>query len=203
MSADVFPEQSARLHEALPTRVASPGFVLWLTGLSGSGKSTIATALSPELHRRSGRVVELLDGDTVRTHLTKGLGFSREDRDTNVRRIGFVADLVARHGGIAVVAAVSPYRETRDEIKRTYANVMEIHVHATVETCAARDTKGLYAKALRGELANFTGVTDPYEPPTHPDLTLDTAARSLEACVAATLAMLVSRGHLPGRAGKM
>lgn len=191
----IFPDQSAKAHN-LPTRVSSPGFILWLTGLSGSGKSTLATALAPELHRRTGRVVELLDGDTVRTHLGKGLTFSREDRDTNIRRIGWVADLVARHGGIALVAAISPYRAVREEIKRSYGNVVEVYVNATVETCAARDTKGLYAKALRGELANFTGVTDPYEPPENPDITISTAEVSIEQGAELVLSTLKARGLL-------
>lgn len=186
-AVQLFPGQSARA-DALPTAVASPGFVVWLTGLSGSGKSTIATALAPELHRTTGRVVELLDGDTVRTHLSKGLTFSREDRDENVRRIGFIADLVARHGGVALVAAISPFRAVREEIKAKYTNVFEVHIHASVEECARRDTKGLYAKALRGELPNFTGVTDPYEPPENPDVRVDTAAMSVADAVEKILA---------------
>jgi adenylylsulfate kinase len=189
----LFPDQSAHSGD-LRTRVASPGFILWLTGLSGSGKSTLATALAPQLHRRTSRVVELLDGDTVRTHLGKGLTFSREDRDTNIRRIGWVADVVARHGGIALVAAISPYRAVREEIKRTCTNVVEVYVHATVETCAARDTKGLYARALRGELPNFTGVSDPYEPPENPDITVSTAEISIDQGVELVLQGLTRRG---------
>lgn len=193
----VFPGQSASA-DHLTRAVASPGFVLWFTGLSGSGKSTLAGAVVGELHRRSGRVVEVLDGDTVRTHLGKGLTFSREDRDTNIRRIGWVADLVARHGGVAVVAAISPFREVREEIKRSYTNVIEVYVEASVEECARRDTKGLYAKALRGELANFTGVSDPYEAPLNPDIVVRTAEVSIEQGAEMVLAALAKRGLIAG-----
>jgi adenylylsulfate kinase len=174
----------------------STGFILWLTGLSGAGKSTLSEALLPELAQRSGRRVELLDGDVVRTHLSKGLTFSREDRDTNVRRIGWVADLVARHGGIAVVAAISPFRAVRDELKAAYPHLIEIHVHATVETCAARDVKGLYAKALAGDIPNFTGVSDPYEPPLYPDVTVNTADETLEQSKQKVLDHLAARALL-------
>lgn len=174
----------------------SPGFILWLTGLSGAGKSTLSEAITPQLERLADRRVELLDGDVVRTHLSKGLTFSREDRDTNVRRIGWVADLVARHGGIALVAAISPFRNVRDELRATYANFVEVHVHATVETCAARDVKGLYAKALRGEIPNFTGVSDPYEPPLSADVTVDTADETIEQSARKILDHLATRGLL-------
>lgn len=190
---NIFPDQAAKGH-AVRRAVDSPGFILWLTGLSGAGKSTIASALVPELAARSGRVIEVLDGDVVRTHLSKGLSFSREDRDTNIRRIGFVADVVARHGGIALVAAISPFREVREEIKRSYANVIEVYVEASVETCAARDTKGLYAKALRGELANFTGVSDPYEPPERPEVRVNTGEVGVAEGVGAVMEYLVGRG---------
>ena len=172
------------------------GFILWLTGLSGAGKSTISNALIPLLEAR-GKQVELLDGDVVRENLSKGLTFSREDRDVNVRRIGWVADLVARHGGVALVAAISPFREVRDEIKRTYANVVEVYVNASVDECARRDVKGLYAKALKGEIRNFTGVSDPYEPPTSPEVEVRTAEESVEASAAKILGYLESRGLLP------
>lgn len=173
----------------------SEGFILWLTGLSGAGKSTVSNALIPLLEAR-GKKVELLDGDVVRTHLSKGLTFSREDRDVNVRRIGWVADLVARHGGVALVAAISPFREVRDEIKRTYANVIEVYVNASVEECARRDVKGLYAKAMKGEIPNFTGVSDPYEPPLAPEVELLTAAESVEQSAQKVIACLESRGLL-------
>lgn len=157
----------------------SPGFILWLTGLSGSGKSTLSNALLGQLPKHTSRKIELLDGDVVRTNLSKGLTFSREDRDTNVHRMGWVADLVARHGGIALVAAISPFRCVRDQIKAIYPNVLEIYVEASVQECARRDVKGLYAKALRGEIPNFTGVSDPYEPPITPHLTVATATLSI------------------------
>lgn len=168
------------------------GFILWLTGLSGAGKSTISNALIPILESR-GRKVELLDGDVVRTHLSKGLTFSKEDRDINIRRIGWVADLVARHGGVALVAAISPFRDVRDEIKRTYNNVIEVYVNASVEECTKRDVKGLYAKALKGEIANFTGVSDPYEPPLTPEVEVRTGAETLEQSVERIVTYLQSR----------
>ena len=171
------------------------GFILWLTGLSGAGKSTVSAAIAPLLEAR-GKRVELLDGDVVRTHLSKGLTFSREDRDVNVRRIGWVADLVARHGGVALVAAISPFREVRDEVKRTYANVVEVYVNASVDECARRDVKGLYARAMRGEIANFTGVSDPYEPPTSPDVELRTAEETIDESAAKIVRHLESRGLL-------
>src|SRR5437588_3593958 len=135
----------------------SKGFVVWFTGVSGAGKSTIATALQAELSRR-GRHVEVLDGDEVRTHLSKGLGFSKEDRDTNIRRIGYVARLVARSGGVAITAAISPYREVRDEVRAQTAGFVEVYMRCPIETLAERDVKGLYRKALAGHVANFTGV---------------------------------------------
>jgi adenylylsulfate kinase len=172
----------------------TPGFILWLTGLSGAGKSTLSEAIQPELARRSGRRIEVLDGDIVRENLSRGLTFSREDRDINVRRIGWVADLVARHGGIALVAAISPFRDIRNEIKGKYANVIEVYVEATVEECAARDVKGLYAKAIRGEIKNFTGVSDPYEPPLAPDMRIRTGHEPVAASAGKLLAQLADRG---------
>lgn len=175
--------------------MSQQGFILWLTGLSGAGKSTVSNALIPLLEAR-GKKVELLDGDVVRTHLSKGLTFSKEDRDINIRRIGWVADLVARHGGVALVAAISPFREVRDEVKRTYRNVIEVYVNASVEECARRDVKGLYAKALKGEIPNFTGVSDPYEPPLSPDVQLNTASESIEQSAAKVIDHLKSKGLL-------
>ncbi|NUO52918.1 MAG: adenylyl-sulfate kinase [Polyangiaceae bacterium] len=150
------------------------GFVVWFTGLSGSGKSTLATLVAAELRLR-GVHVEILDGDEVRTHLSKGLGFSREDRDTNVRRIGFVAKLLARAGACAMTAAISPYREVRDEQRRAIGRFVEVYCRCSIEVLAARDPKGLYQKALAGEIAHFTGVNDPYEEPEQPDVVVDTA----------------------------
>src|SRR5213080_354818 len=144
---------------------AEKGFCLWFTGLSGSGKTTITNLLVKELRRRGSRL-EVLDGDIVRQNLSKGLGFSKEDRDTNIRRVAFVADLLSRNGVVAITAAISPYREIRDEARELMgARFIEIHVKASVEECARRDVKGLYEKAMRGEIKEFTGVSDPYEEP--------------------------------------
>jgi len=169
------------------------GATLWFTGLSGAGKSTIAEIVDSELRER-GYKVEVLDGDVVRTNLSKGLGFSKEDRDTNIRRIAFVADLLSRNGVVAITAAISPYREIRDEARELMgARFIEIHVKASVEECARRDVKGLYEKAMRGEIKEFTGVSDPYEEPFNPELVLDTEAESPEESAAKVLAVLDSR----------
>jgi adenylylsulfate kinase len=169
------------------------GFVLWLTGLSGAGKSTIANAVAPRLAERGHRV-EVLDGDEVRTNLCQGLGFSREDRDTNIARIGYVAGKLAKHGVAVVVAAISPYREARDKVRADVEKFIEVHVAAPVSTCAERDVKGLYAKALAGEIKNFTGVSDPYEEPLSPEITLHTERETVEESVSAVLAWLESEG---------
>jgi adenylylsulfate kinase len=165
------------------------GFVLWLTGLSGAGKSTIANAVAPSLADRGHRV-EVLDGDEVRTNLCQGLGFSREDRDTNIARIGYVAGKLAKHGVAVVVAAISPYREARDKVRAGVDDFVEVHVAAPVSTCAERDVKGLYAKALAGEIKNFTGVSDPYEAPLEPEITLHTERETVQESVGAVLAWL-------------
>jgi adenylyl-sulfate kinase len=175
------------------------GFVLWLTGLSGAGKSTIASAVAPSLAQRGHRV-EVLDGDEVRTNLCQGLGFSREDRDANIARIGYVAGKLAKHGVAVVVAAISPYREARDKIRASVASFVEVHVAAPVSVCAERDVKGLYAKALAGEIKNFTGVSDPYEAPLQPEITLRTERETVEDCVGRVLAWLEAEGLSP-RAG--
>src|SRR5260370_15395064 len=154
------------------------GFVIWFTGLSGSGKSTIASALQAELAQR-GRHSELLDGDEVRTHLSKGLGFSKEDRDTNIRRIGYVARLVARSGGVAITAAISPYREVRDEVRRQTPDFVQVFVRCPLDTLVERDTKGLYRKAIAGEIAHFYGVSEPYEEPLRAEVTCDPSKKSL------------------------
>jgi adenylyl-sulfate kinase len=175
-----------------------PGFTLWFTGLSGAGKSTIADLVIAELERR-GRLTEPLDGDVVRTHLSKGLGFSKADRDTNIERIGWVAGRITRHGGVAVVSAISPYRETRALARamvEPFGPFVEIHVHASVEECARRDVKGLYAKAFAGEIAEFTGVSDPYEAPEDPDLMLDTEQEDPAASAARVMDVLERRGLL-------
>jgi adenylylsulfate kinase len=169
------------------------GFVLWLTGLSGAGKSTIAAKLAPALAERGHRV-ELLDGDEVRTNLCQGLGFTREDRDTNIARIGYVAGKLAKHGVAVLVAAISPYREARDRVRASVDTFVEVHVAAPVAICAQRDPKGLYAKALAGELHNFTGVSDPYEPPLAPELVLPTETQSVDDSIHQVLGWLQTNG---------
>lgn len=169
------------------------GFVLWFTGLPCSGKSTLADLLKPELEKR-GRLVDVLDGDVVRTHLTKGLGFSKEDRDTNIRRIGFVAGLVARHGGIAITAAISPYRAIRDEIRGSVENFIEVFVNTPLEICIKRDVKGMYKRALAGEMKGFTGVDDPYEAPVSPEITIETETETPEMSAARILGKLEQLG---------
>ncbi len=175
------------------------GVVLWFTGLSGAGKSTLAEALIPRL-RAHGRKVELLDGDVVRTHLCKGLGFSREDRDTNIARIAFVAHLLARNGVVVVVAAISPFRGARDEARRTIGDFIEIHVAPPLDECIRRDVKGLYAKALSGEIAQFTGISDPYEEPISPELRLDTSTLSVDEGTERILAKMQELGYLDAHA---
>jgi adenylylsulfate kinase len=158
------------------------GFTLWFTGLSGAGKSTVAELVGHRL-QEAGRVVEYLDGDVVRTHLSKGLGFSKEDRDTNIERIGWVASRLTRHGAAVLVSAISPYEETRRKARalvEEFGSFVEVYVEASVETCAARDVKGLYEKAFAGELKEFTGVSDPYEVPSSPELVLNTEDESPE-----------------------
>ncbi len=175
------------------------GFTLWFTGLSGAGKSTIAHLVGPELDRR-GLVVEYLDGDTVRTHLSKGLGFSKEDRDTNIERIGWVASRLTRQGGAVIAAAISPYEETRRkarEVVEEWGAFVEVYVGASVEECARRDVKGLYEKAFRGEIKGFTGVDDPYEPPAEPELSLDTEAHDPEESAQLVIARLEELGLIP------
>jgi adenylyl-sulfate kinase len=155
------------------------GFAIWFTGLSGAGKSTISEIVRARL-KAAGRKVELLDGDVVRTHLSKGLGFSKEDRDTNVRRIGFVCELLARNGVIAIAAAISPYRAVRDEVRAGIGDFVEVFVDCPLEVTAARDVKGLYRKAAAGEVPAFTGVSDPYEPPVNPEVRIDSSVETPE-----------------------
>jgi adenylyl-sulfate kinase len=159
---------------------AVDGFTLWFTGLSGVGKSTLAQAVRDEIVAQ-GRRVEILDGDEIRTNLSKGLGFSKEDRDTNIRRIGYVAGLLSRNGVVVLTAAISPYREVRDEVRRSHqAAFVEVLVDCSLEELVRRDRKGLYAKALRGELPHFTGISDPYEPPLSPEIHLHTDRESVD-----------------------
>ena len=172
------------------------GLVIWFTGLSGAGKSTIADLVGAELER-DGRLVEYLDGDVARTHLSKGLGFSKEDRDTNIERIGWVASRLARHGATVLVSAISPYAEGRAKARawteELGAQFFEVHVATSVDECARRDAKGLYAKAFAGELPEFTGVSDPYEEPDSPELRVDTEGRTPEECAREVLDHLAVR----------
>jgi adenylyl-sulfate kinase len=155
------------------------GFTLWFTGLSGAGKSTLSQLVGQRLCAHGARV-ELLDGDFVRTRLSKGLGFSKEDRDENIRRIGFVCELLTRHGVIAIAAAISPYRAIRDELRASIENFVEIHVTCPIEILIERDVKGLYKRAIAGEIPQFTGITDPYESPLRPELVVDSSRESPE-----------------------
>jgi len=177
------------------------GFTLWFTGLSGAGKTTIAEIVGPELERR-GRTVEYLDGDAVRQHLSKGLGFSKEDRDTNIHRIGFVARTLAQHGVGVVTAAISPYAETRRAVRELAeargVTVVEVFANATLDALVARDVKGLYKKARAGELKNFTGVSDPYEPPPSPDVEVFTDRETIDESLAKIVAALRTRGLVGG-----
>lgn len=173
------------------------GFCLWFTGLSGSGKSTIAEALIPMLFER-GRQLTVLDGDVVRTHLSRGLGFSKEDRDTNILRIGFVAGEIARHNGTVICAAISPYSQTRNEVKMMIGRdrFIEVYVDTPLEVCEQRDVKGLYAKARAGEIKGFTGIDDPYEAPRDPEIRLDTVVQSPEECARQIIHYLAERGFI-------
>ena len=172
-----------------------PGVTIWLTGLSGAGKTTLADGVEAVL-RGGGAIVEVLDGDVVRTHLSKGLGFSKEDRDTNIRRIGFVCKLLTRNGVTAIAAAISPYREIRDEVRTDIGRFVEIYVKCPMDELLRRDVKGLYAKALRGEIPNFTGVSDPYEEPLSPEVVVDTSVETVEDSVAKVVAKLDELGYL-------
>jgi sulfate adenylyltransferase len=190
------PEVAEILAESYPPRYRQ-GVCVWFTGLSGAGKSTTAEVLTVLLQEH-GRQVTLLDGDVVRTHLSKGLGFSREDRDTNIRRIGFVASEIVRHGGVVLCAAVSPYRATRNDVRNMVGqdHFVEVFVDTPLEVCEQRDTKGLYARARRGEIKGFTGIDDPYEPPENPEIVLDTIAHTPEENARLILNYLIARGFV-------
>lgn len=174
-------------------RFEHEGFTVWLTGMSGAGKSTVSDALIARLRCMDAKV-ELLDGDIVRTNLSQGLGFSREDRDINVQRIGFVAELLSRNGVIVVVAAISPYRAAREAVKSRIGNFVEVFMDCPMEVLAARDVKGLYKKARAGEVANFTGISDPYEAPPQPDVTLRSDTETLDQSVGKLWSHLKERG---------
>ena len=173
-----------------------PGFTLWFTGMSGAGKSTLSRLLEMRL-RQLGAKVEVLDGDVVREYLSRGLGFSREDRDENIRRIGFVCELLSRNGVVAIAAAISPYRAVREEVRARIPNFVEVFMECPVEVLAARDVKGLYKKALAGEIPQFTGISDPYEPPLAPEITVNSSTETPDESLAKILAALDSKGLLP------
>ena len=180
-------------------RARGGGFTLWFTGLSGSGKTTIAHVVGPELDRR-GLIVEYLDGDTVRTHLSKGLGFSKEDRDAHIERLGWVASRMTRHGAAVIVAAISPYEQARSNARamvEEFGPFVEIHVNTSVEECARRDVNGLYAKAFAGEIKGFTGVDDPYEEPSAAEIVVDTEGVEPEESAAIVIQRLEELGLVP------
>jgi adenylyl-sulfate kinase len=183
-------EDSAALHSD------QRGFTVWFTGLPSSGKSTLAEMLFDELESRKMKV-ELLDGDVVRTNLSKGLGYSREDRDTNILRIGWVAERLTFHGVAVIVSAISPYRGTRDQVRKQVGDFVEVFVSCPLEECVRRDVKGLYEKAMRGEIKEFTGVSDPYEPPEHPEVIVETDKATPEECIVLILSRLREIGYLP------
>jgi len=171
------------------------GFTIWFTGLPCSGKTSLSKALKKSLSRYR-QNIEILDGDEVRKNLSKGLGYSKEDRDTHIRRVGFVANLLARNGVVAICAAISPYRAVRDEVRAMSGNFIEVYVNAALETCALRDEKGLYQKAFAGELKQFTGVSDPYEPPVNPEIICDTERESVDASVEKIMKYLEDQGYI-------
>lgn len=172
------------------------GFTLWFTGLSGSGKTTLARGVERILRDR-GLKVEVLDGDIIRTNLSKGLGFSKEDRDTNIKRIGFVCKLLSRNGVVAIASAISPYREVRDFVRRDTARFVEVYCRCALDVLVERDVKGLYKKALAGEIDNFTGVSDPYEEPLNPEVIVDTDEETSEQSIAKIIAKLEELGYIP------
>ena len=176
------------------------GFTIWFTGLSGAGKSTLSEAIEQRLKAR-GRNVEILDGDVVRTHLSKGLGFSREDRDTNINRIAFVCGLLTRNGVACISAAISPYREAREWAREQIGNFVEIYVNCPIEVCRQRDVKGLYKLVDEGKIKGFTGVDDPYEEPLHPELIIETDKETIEESVARIFAKLEELGYLDAEEG--
>src|SRR6266581_4710968 len=175
--------------------MANQGFTIWFTGFSGSGKSTLSEIIEQRLRAR-GRNVEILDGDIVRTHLSKGLGFSREDRDTNIKRIAFVCGLLTRNSVISISAAIAPYSEARDWARKEIKNFVEVYVKCPIEVCRQRDVKGLYKLVDEGKIKGFTGVDDPYEEPEHPDLVVETDKETIEESVTSIFAKLTELGYL-------
>lgn len=175
------------------------GCTIWFTGVSGSGKSTLSTLLAEHL-RAAGARVEVLDGDVVRTQLSRGLGFSQADREENIRRVGFVCELLSRNGVIAIAAVISPYRAGRDEVRSRIPGFFEIYLHCPLEVLVQRDPKGLYKKALAGEIANFTGISDPYEPPLAAEVVIDSSLETPEESLARILQALARHGLLPDAA---
>ena len=175
--------------------MANVGFTIWFTGLSGSGKSTLSEILEQRLQAH-GHKVEIMDGDIVRTHLSKGLGFSREDRDTNIKRIAFVCNLLSRNGVICISAAIAPYREARAWAREHIGNFVEIYVKCPLDVCRARDVKGLYKLVDEGKIKNFTGVDDPYEEPEHPELVIETDKETIEESISRIFAKLEELGYL-------
>ena len=183
------------LNETSPPKFRQ-GLTIWFTGLSGSGKSTVAHALIERL-AEYGRNVSLLDGDEIRTHLSKGLGFSKEDRDANINRVGYVAGLIAQHGGTTLCAVISPYRATRDNARKSSkGNFVEVYCDTPIEECEKRDVKGLYAKARAGEIKGFTGVDDPYEAPLAPEVTIDTSKLDVKTSADTIVAKLLELGYI-------
>jgi adenylyl-sulfate kinase len=173
------------------------GCTVWFTGLSGAGKSTVSKIIEAELRKRELRV-EVLDGDVIRTHLSKGLGFSKADRDTNIRRIGWVCEVLSRNGVVAIAAAISPYRDLRDEVRGNVRRFVEVYMECPIPILADRDVKGLYKKALAGEIKNFTGVDDPYEPPIEPEVVCHTDGRETpEQSAAKVICKLEELGYIP------
>jgi len=177
--------------------VANTGFTIWFTGLSGAGKSTLAEVIERRL-KDQGRNVEILDGDIVRTHLSKGLGFSREDRDTNIKRIAFVCSLLTRNGVVCISAAIAPYREAREWARREIGDFVEVYLKCPIEVCRQRDVKGLYKLVDEGKIKNFTGVDDPYEEPENPELVIETDKESVGESFSRIFAKLVELGYLEG-----
>jgi len=185
------------MQEVRKGAVMERGFTIWFTGLSCSGKSTLSKKVEVELRRRGLNKIEVLDGDVVRMNLSKGLGFSKEDRDTNIKRIGFVCKLLTRNGVIAIAAAISPYREIRDFNRKEIGNFVEVYCKCPLKVCIERDVKGLYKKALAGEIKDYTGVDDPYEEPLNPEVILETDRESHEESVAKIIRKLEALGYIP------